>query len=820
MNSFQVIHKEPTYVCLNSQDYKFVWYTNIKNSKNYPIQASEIEIGDSLILSNGFFYLQPQVINPLSSFSNFLSTSCNKQFISNYYKDIRIFPPGPDNFFLCFAYKIVEFSYIWKNPKILKKLSQSVLSYSKSLIDYFLNDMNSRSFSSAFESISNSIPGLKYLGKDILQIYNNNYTICLEDLEISLKTVNYPDMSQVYVTNSGVNEFVFLNHNQNYSILYTDDEVSLLKSEGELKVLQQFYSAQHNMPQMVVARQETWKSSIKENEEIIKLIVEQVKSCIESLRIDDSVNRVISYLKSKAVNVYALEEAIRSKKCFFCSHTNKQCFMLNCKHYLCGQCLYKIVKDDTDGKFVLNDEEKKKHPPSKCRINGCTGTITEDILSKVLENYNSLKKAADSRICYNCLTCKSQLEINHFILSCRHNCNNCAFNKMRENCFFCDACGDYFPQEDLIKLVSLKKTCEGCHQQVNQYKGFSLKICEHELCLVCIEAAVNKGMCPINKNPIGKDINLSNIITKPCGQCKQSYKVVDSYDNYKLCHCAICEECLISKNELKSCLSCQYPFFQECLNYLVDHYKQCNICYFLKFKDEFKTLDPCSHYFCTGCLKSSSKAHLISKNIDSIIKCPECSVNISPKQYDDLFPKEVVEQIVAFNLEVKNDFLNCYKCKNHFICIEKLRKQRCNQCEAMTCLNCQEMYHEEDFDCKEKFIQERIKEVIGLADENGVTQCPGCRTPYIKNHECDHVNCINRKCGMVFCFKCSCVRGPVIAHGNHYHRPECPYYSKSDEKDKYKGDCLKCVKLGKLCGPPKKLRVPRRVDKDEAEEII
>jgi len=231
MSLFQVSKKESALVKLNSQEYPLVWYTNIKNSNNSAIQPSDIEVGDTLKLSNGFFYLQPRVIKPLSSFLDFLSTSCHKKYISNFYKHIRIFPPGPDNFSLCFAYRIIEFSYIWKNPKILAKLSQSVLSYSKSLIDYFLEDMNTKSFSSAFEAISNSIPGLTYLGNDILQIYNKNKTICLEDLEISLKIVNYPEMSQLYITNSGVNEFVFLKDKENYSILYTDDEVSLMTSE-------------------------------------------------------------------------------------------------------------------------------------------------------------------------------------------------------------------------------------------------------------------------------------------------------------------------------------------------------------------------------------------------------------------------------------------------------------------------------------------------------------------------------------------------------------------------------------------------------------
>lgn len=820
MKSFQVTNKELQHVTLNSDVYHIAWYSNIRKQDNSLIQASDIEIGDSVVLSNGYFYLQSKVINPLSNFSDFLSTASNKQHVASYYKYIRTFPTGSENFNLCFAYKIVEFSYIWKNPKILNKLSQSVVSYSKSLIDYFLSDMSMNTFASSFDCISNSISQLKFLGHDILKIYNFNYTICLEDLGISLKTIKYPEMTQVYLSNSGVIEFVFLDQSSNYSILYTDEEVSLLRSEGDLKTLQKFYTAQHNLKEIEVDRREKLSSTKKENKEIIDMIVRQVKFSIENLIIDNSVNHTLQFLRARAVNVYELEEAIRSKNCSVCKSLKPKCFALDCKHFVCEQCLVGIVQEDTNGKIVLNDEEKKYCQASKCRVAGCFGVVKDEILPKVFSEYQEYKRAANARLRFNCANCSAQFEIDHFLLSCRHLCNQCALTSMRTNNFYCAMCGDYYKNEDINKLVMLKQECGGCKKVINVFKGFPEKICEHDLCINCLYKCSSNNKCIVDYKPVYITPSIAQYKIKNCMICSSQYNTMETYELYKSCICQVCEVCLMSQESISSCRNCYYPFAPECLEYLNKTFKKCQICYLYKYEYESVLIDPCSHNFCKDCIELSSSTNFKSRDIDSIIKCPECFNLIAPKQYDILFSKEIIEHIIAFKLEEKSDFLTCFKCKNYFKAIEKLRKQRCNKCEASNCLYCQEQYHEEEYDCKEKYLEERLREMEGFGDANGVSQCPGCRFPYTKNHQCDHVNCVNRKCGMIFCFKCSCVRAPVVAHGNHYHRPGCDYYSPFDGDDMYKGNCPKCVKTGKLCERPKDLKTKRRITKDEVEEVI
>ena len=51
-----------------------------------------------------------------------------------------------------------------------------------------------------------------------------------------------------------------------------------------------------------------------------------------------------------------------------------------------------------------------------------------------------------------------------------------------------------------------------------------------------------------------------------------------------------------------------------------------------------------------------------------------------------------------------------------------------------------------------------------------VGQCPGCKTPYVKDKGCLHVKCLKDACRIDFCFQCSCIRSPTMAHGNHFHR--------------------------------------------------
>ncbi len=51
------------------------------------------------------------------------------------------------------------------------------------------------------------------------------------------------------------------------------------------------------------------------------------------------------------------------------------------------------------------------------------------------------------------------------------------------------------------------------------------------------------------------------------------------------------------------------------------------------------------------------------------------------------------------------------------------------------------------------------------------------------------------RCKVSFCFPCSGIREPILVHGNHFHRPDCPDFADYHEKEEYKPDkCSICKK--------------------------
>ena len=128
----------------------------------------------------------------------------------------------------------------------------------------------------------------------------------------------------------------------------------------------------------------------------------------------------------------------------------------------------------------------------------------------------------------------------------------------------------------------------------------------------------------------------------------------------------------------------------------------------------------------------------------------------------------------------------------------------CNSCNAETCIHCKKLRHkgkvcELDKSLKD-FLQEG-KDIIRI--------CPKCFQPNTKDDHCDKVTC--QYCKVDFCFPCSMIRSPTLAHGNHYHRKDCknyvPWIDKNGQdilNDKVSKDCTECKALGRLCEKPKK----------------
>ena len=77
-----------------------------------------------------------------------------------------------------------------------------------------------------------------------------------------------------------------------------------------------------------------------------------------------------------------------------------------------------------------------------------------------------------------------------------------------------------------------------------------------------------------------------------------------------------------------------------------------------------------------------------------------------------------------------------------------------------------------------------------------VCACPNCMQINEKSSEdgCNHVKC--QQCQKDFCIAGGCKREPILAHGNHYHRPDCRDFSDYKGEDPPKPDkCIYCKKL-------------------------
>lgn len=820
MSKFRIVRKDTDRLHLDSRDYQTIWIAHVTKPDGIPVNYSDVSVGDYVTLDRGSFKLAPQGITELCNFSEILNE--RTMHLSSYYKYYRKFPSGPTNFNLCFSYKIIEYGYLWQNLKVLHRLSQSMMQYPKSIIDFFIQDIKTRSFSQSFQMLTTCIPHFEYLAKEIFEIYNNNIKICLESLNISLKILSYPNLTQEYLNNSGTIEFVFLEYQGNYYILYTDEEVALINCTADIKILQNFYETEHNMPAMVNDKKQQLSELGKMNQIMIKMIFDQIKINIENLQINPGLYQAIAYLKKNGENATVLEEAIKSKFCCICKQPKKDTIQINCSHIYCISCIQFLISNDTNGKIVLNEEECKTSARAKCRAPNCNKVIGENVLKQVFPNFDELKKQSELRNRYTCSNCKTENSVGQMLVSCRHMCNICALLYMKCEYFNCIECKKEFSNDDRNNLNDIESTCYGCKRSYNVFKGIIDSPCGHSYCVQCFNES--GSVCLQTNIKIDIDERLVKGVSRVCSKCEKTYDVLNSVDLKRSCLCKICDECFCkdAENEifLSSCAGCSVKFSEKCQSYLKKEFLICEICTQLKIKSEFVTLTPCMHAFCTDCFTANVQANFKEKNIEDIIRCPNCKIDISPNQYDSIFEKVINDEIVSFKLEGNTDLIQCHYCKNSFQVIEKLRKQRCNNCGNHTCEVCKDAYHEEEYDCWGKFINERLDDLEKLEDENGISQCPGCRTPYLKNAGCDHVECIIKKCRVSFCFSCSCLRTPYLAHGNHYHRPSCRFFDKFCEEVEYEYNCELCRKLGKTCQRPKDLKKLRRIAPDEMETIL
>ena len=571
---------------------------------------------------------------------------------------------------------------------------------------------------------------------------------------------------------------------------------------------------------------------------ILHLVLEFIQERITEIEGSSTVFNIIEALKTgNFVDQNFLKEVSEKVEKRLC----QDCMMFgdnlvnDCGHSFCAECLKGRVEDQTNGLMVLNNYEKQcligKEPICKCSEIIHEGTL-KALLGDSYENY--LKEAIKREKIQNpkkltCATCRLEKYESEFIEidPCQHSCKECIVERFISNQFHCTFCNAFSQEiQDQLKLVI--EWCIGCNKEKLLIKEFGLKICDHpRLCLECLETVVQNRYCKICDSHLiePKLSRAGSSLYRNCQKCYCMYKKADEIE-YNECFCSICKDCKVK--DLEVCASCGENHSQNVKEYLNSFQKEkeefrkkhthdCPACGEEKYIDEIRILD-CKCKMCDGCLKMGYKFHIGERDIKKACVCLLCGKKLIGIDFlKEVIEKEDFLQLNEMMIRAKYELIQCPKCFDMFEPGENRRVQ-CRNCNHLLCKDCHEEFHGET-DCKEGFIKARIKDLENMYGQENVAQCPGCRVPYSKDESCDHVKCYNDKCGIEFCFSCSCIRSPTMEHANHYHRPDCRFFFALPEEDKpnekMRPNCSECKKLGRLCNPPKQLRVPRRIDPDE-----
>ena len=630
-----------------------------------------------------------------------------------------------------------------------------------------------------------SVAGIENFGREVFRYYNNNYGQLATELGIRIRIISYPELTTESINPPGETEFVWLSCNRRLLNLYTPSELGLMTSPECLSFVGNRASSLGFRIELI----SDMKSELKEETEKYKALSAMIyKTCekkIENLEFTSQLNSAIGFLHGQGVSVDRLLENMDSKTCSYCGCPSVV-IPLECGHKYCSRCFVGVIQTITQGLFVLNMLEKENTQGILCLVNQCNQVIGDEIIKQHLPYYEEYEKQAEARIDLTC-ACGARGKLDNFMIKCHHMCNECLFDHLRNGGIKCPECNDKIKESDMKVYRSCTTQCESCRNKRYSVSCFIKRLCNHNLCVGCLSECTG-GLCPYDMKPFPnkEKINFHEINRKKCGQCGEKFPKISYLNMNKNCECDICEHCQYN-NSVVACALCGTEFTEDLKLWLMEkknadaeqskfRVKDCSICGQTCPVEAINCLVNCGHYFCKDCFNANVGFLASENDIDKISKCPDCNVDILGGQLQHLVSKEILDKISYLSLLKTTKLIKCPQCRTEFIPDVKRRVICLNtNCGYPFCKECEGPYHE-DGTCQEKFILERVKDLEALGDENGITQCPRCRLPYIKDKGCEHVKCLGLNCGVEFCFKGACLRSPTMAHGNHYHRPQCKFY--------------------------------------------
>ncbi|OMJ80108.1 hypothetical protein SteCoe_19705 [Stentor coeruleus] len=568
--------------------------------------------------------------------------------------------------------------------------------------------------------------------------------------------------------------------------------------------------------------------TLEEEQIIIDYSIQQaaVHSLQSGTITDLALQRTLDYFNSDSLSstkanckevINAMIENISCIKCKKKFYNSNKLTIPDCKHKICINCIITFIIEGTNQNIVLNPSEQPAYSLS-CLV--CKAKYTTEYLRKVIPNYSDYENAAKLRLRILCKGCNMKLNPDFFPTKCKHYCINCSIYYLRYNLEYCYSCNLPYLTDELNKMRSFKSKCLMCKQQLLKLKAFADRKCPHDFCYKCMKEKIKQNTwdCPLGCGEF--EVNAQSIegqFKSQCIYCSQIFNHLSEYYWYRDCYCKVCDVCQVEISHDK-CRCCNEKF-QDILVYMFQdieegrkkRIKTCPICYEESDIDDFIFMMNCEHFFCKGCFINNAKALLSAGEISKIFMCMQCPEIIEPIQMMEFFKKEMElwDKINWLNIQRTTKLINCPKCQFKFI-PNNVRRVVCliGDCSYCFCQICSEAYHDEG-NCKQAYIKLRIAELVAIHGEEGVSQCPKCKLPVLKDEKCDHVRC--PECNDDFCFSCACLRSPTMAHGNHYHRPQCKFYMKYTGEEKQDSKCSECNRLGRLCDRPPNLAVPRRL---------
>ncbi len=90
-----------------------------------------------------------------------------------------------------------------------------------------------------------------------------------------------------------------------------------------------------------------------------------------------------------------------------------------------------------------------------------------------------------------------------------------------------------------------------------------------------------------------------------------------------------------------------------------------------------------------------------------------------------------------------------------------------------------------------------------MLGKDKVLMCPYCFDVLGSKDDANSSTVTCSFCGKRFCSRCLAKAGPIMMHGNHYHRLNCDLYNEYKGEEQANPKCEECVKNGnKLCARP------------------